>query len=333
MTGGDRDPLRSPEEERPNAVLFLESLAAGSGAAAQGGAVLFHDSTSGLSQIARRRLEQRVPLLRDRLRNERALALGHDPAELDPLSVESEDLAPQSDRGALVLSMLLPMLLVFMTFLGAFFPAVDLTAGEKERGCAETTLLLPVPRAVVHQGKILAVGTTAVIATALNLIAIGFSARHLLSGLGHMADLEVRFPITALVAIAPFALLFAFFVSAVLTSVAGLASSFKEGQALLGPAQMLFILPAMGGTLPGLELTPALALVPVLDVVLAFKAILLGKPLYLEYAITAVALTVYAALAIGLAMRLLSRESLLFQGRSFPLTRLFRLLFSPGGVR
>ena len=42
------------------------------------------------------------------------------------------------------------MLLVFMSVIGALFPAVDLTAGEKERRCAETTMLLPIPMTAVH---------------------------------------------------------------------------------------------------------------------------------------------------------------------------------------
>ena len=328
MRGEDSRAGEESKAERPDAVLVLARADD-----EPPHTVLFHDSTEGLSQIAQRRVSERLPLLREDLRAKRAEELGRDPGELDPMVIESHDLAPEHDRGALVLSMILPMLLVFMCFLGAFFPAVDLTAGEKERGCAETTLLLPVPRTAVHLGKILAVGTTAVLATALNLIAIGFSARHLLSALGPAAQIDVRFPITGLIAIMPFALLFAFFVSAVLTSVAGLASSFKEGQALLGPAQMLFIVPAMGGVMPGLELTPALAFVPVLDIVLAFKAILLGKLLVLEYALTALASLIYAAAAILFAMRMLSRESLWISGRGFPLSRLWRLWRSQGGVR
>jgi len=192
--------------------------------------------------------------------------------------------------------------------MGAFYPAVDLTAGERERRTEETTLLLPVPRVAVHQGKILAVCATAVLATALNLAALGLSAGHLVALARLGPEVQIDLPVEAFAAIAPLAVLFALFVSAVLTGIASLARTFQEGQALLGPVQMLFILPAMAGVIPGVELTPGLACVPVLNVVFAFRALLQGRALPLEYAITAISLLACAAIAVWIAVRALSRE-------------------------
>jgi len=328
LTGGDRDPAPvAGDDERPDAVLYVPSGSNGEGAQ------LFYDSTDSSSEIARARVEERVPPLIGQLRSELAEARGHDPRDLDALETRTHDIAPSEDKGALMLSFILPMLLVIMAVMGAFFPAVDLTAGEKERGTAETTLLLPVPRGAVHQGKILAVCGMAVVATFLNLFAIGLSAEHLLGMLAQSTELSVELPVGALVSIAPLALLYAFFVSAVLTGIAGLAASFKEGQALLGPVQIVFILPAMAGTLPGIELTPAMAFVPVLNVVLAFRSMLLGEGLYLEYVLTAASLLVYAILAIRLAVRLLSREAVSLAGETLPLRKLLGLLRSTGGTR
>jgi ABC-type Na+ efflux pump permease subunit len=195
-----------------------------------------------------------------------------------------------------------------MTVLGAFYPAVDLTAGERERRTEDTTLLLPVPRLAVHQGKILAVCAAALIATALNLLAIGLSAGHLLS-LARLGDgAQVELPLAPLVALAPLAALFALFVSAVLTGVASFARTFQEGQALLGPVQLAFIAPAMAGAVPGIESSIGFAFVPVLNVVLAFRGLLLGQSQPLFYALTALALCAYAALATWIALRALSRE-------------------------
>jgi len=172
------------------------------------------------------------------------------------------------------------------------------------------------------------------VATFLNLLAIALSAEHLLSmlnigGGGPQAVFEL--PVLALLATAPLALLFAFFVSAVLTGVAGLAATFKEGQALLGPVQMVFILPALIGVMPGLELTLGWAFVPVVNVVLAFRAMLVGEPLYLAYTVTALALLVYAWIAIRVAVRLLSREEVLLAGATIPVKRLLSVLRGEGG--
>jgi len=319
-----RGELESKADERLDAVLFFPPRA-------RGEAKLLFDSTDSRSTIAKRRIEERLPPLSARIRSSAARTRGHDPELLYPIQIENHDIAPRRDQGAVVLSLLLPLLLVVMAVMGAFFPAVDLTAGEKERGTAETTLLLPVPRLAVHQGKILAVCALSVVATFLNLAALGLSAEHLLATLAQ--DIQVEVPIHALISIAPLALLFAFFVSAALTAVAGLAATFKEGQAMLGPVQIVFIVPAFAGVIPGLELTPQTALIPVLNVVLAFRAMLLGKALLLEYSLTCAALLAYAALAITLAVRLLSRESVILSAATIPFTRLVGLFRSSGGAR
>jgi sodium transport system permease protein len=236
---------------------------------------------------------------------------------------------------AFMLSFVLPMLLVVMCVMGAFFPAVDLTAGEKERSTVETTLVLPVRRLAVQQGKILAVCASSVLATVLNLLALGLSAGHLLSTFTGRLDVGVaELPVMALVAILPLALLFAFFVSSVMVAAASLAASFKEGQALLGPVQILFLLPAMAGILPGLELDLRTALIPVVNVVLAFRAMLLHRALPLEYLVTALTLLVYALISIRLAVRVLGRENVALADETVPLWRMLALLRKPReGVR
>ena len=317
-------PPGGPADDGPDAVLVLADAEP---------ARLFYDSTRSRSQVARERVARRLPELAERLRASAAREAGVDPRTLEPLALRREDVAPPEDAGAVVLSSVLPLLLVVMAFLGAFFPAVDLTAGEKERRTAETTWILPVPRAAVHQGKILAVATTTVIATFLNLVALGLAANHLLGTLTSVADVQVELPLRSLVAVAPLALLFAFFTSAVLTGVAGLAATFKEGQALLGPVQMLFVLPALVGVTPGIELDLAWAWVPVVNVVLAFRALLLGKDLAPAYLATAAALALYAWIAIRVAVRLLSREDLALAGATVALRRVLAILRGPGAAR
>jgi ABC-type Na+ efflux pump permease subunit len=251
-----------------------------------------------------------LPAYAETLREERARAVGREIDELDPFRIEEpKDISAEEHGGAFLLSLILPMLLVVMTVIGAFYPAVDFTAGERERNTAETTLLLPVARLAVHQGKILAVCACAVLATALNLFALALSAGHLVNMLGDEAEIDIKLPLGALLAVVPLALLFAVFVSAVLTSVAATARTFKEGQALLGPVQMIFLFPAMAAAIPGLELTPALSCVPVVNVVLSFRAMLKGQWLPLEYSLTALTLFVVAALSVWIALRVLGSEA------------------------
>jgi sodium transport system permease protein len=145
------------------------------------------------------------------------------------------------------------------------------------------------------------------------------------------AAVRVDLPVRAFFQAAPLLLLFAFFVSSILTGVASLARTFKEGQALLGPVQILFVVPAMAGTLPGVELTPALAGIPVVNVVLCFKSLLRGESIALTYAITAVSLSALSV-ARSLSVWMLSRESQI-AGEGHGLEPLRRLLSSARGSR
>ena len=55
---------------------------------------------------------------------------------------------------------------------GAFMPAIDLIAGERERGTLETLLSLPGKRTEIFAGKLLVVATSALINLLLNLTSL-----------------------------------------------------------------------------------------------------------------------------------------------------------------
>jgi sodium transport system permease protein len=315
----------------PDAVLYLKA----DGEGERAGAEILHDSSSPKSEIALGRLQSRMPGFVRELRERSAAASGRTEPALEPFRREpSRDIAPPKALGAYLLSFILPLLFVIMSVIGAFFPAVDMTCGERERKTAETTMLLPIPRNAVHLGKILAVCVAAILATSLNLSALALSAEHLLRMLpSRGATVRVDLPVRAFFQAAPLLLLFAFFVSSILTGVAALARTFKEGQALLGPVQILFVIPAMAGTLPGVELTPALAGIPVVNVVLCFKSLLRGESIAVPYAITAASLVGLSVAAIALSVWTLSRESLLVSDGGTAWSRFLGVLRSPKGSR
>ncbi len=63
-----------------------------------------------------------------------------DPAILRPMTTENIDIAPSETKQALIWSKLLPLIMLVWALTGAFYPAIDLCAGEKERGTLETLL-------------------------------------------------------------------------------------------------------------------------------------------------------------------------------------------------
>jgi len=59
-----------------------------------------------------------------------------------------------------------------MTVTGAMYPAIDLTAGERERGTLETLAVSPVPTGQIVAGKFGVIVTIAMLTTALNLLSM-----------------------------------------------------------------------------------------------------------------------------------------------------------------
>ena len=69
----------------------------------------------------------------------RLLARGVDPRTVAPLAMEDMDVSTPQSRAALLLSFV-PYFFLFAAILGAFYLAIDSTAGERERGSLEPLL-------------------------------------------------------------------------------------------------------------------------------------------------------------------------------------------------
>ncbi len=281
--------------------------------------VLAYESTKSRSVLAVERIRKRWASFTEELREKALDASGTSVAALTPFELVRANLASEEDLSGFFFSFILPMTFVLMAVMGAFYPAVDCTAGEKERGTAETTLLLPPSRVGVQLGRILAVAVAALVATVLNLAGLTLAAEPLLAAAGK--DLAITIPWGAFALAIPMCAGFLVVASAILVALASFTNTFKQGQALLGVVQVAFLVPAVLGAMPGVELTTGLAFVPVLQTVLAFKAILSGfgaehGPGAAQLVIVFVTQLVYAALATLAAVRISSRESLLLGGVS-----------------
>ncbi len=78
------------------------------------------------------------------------------PASLvKPFDFKRENVAPPEKVGGNLLGGIVPYIIIILCFTGAMYPAMDLTAGEKERGTMETLLCSPVARVNLVLGKFL----------------------------------------------------------------------------------------------------------------------------------------------------------------------------------
>ncbi len=316
----EADFRRMIAEKRVRAVVelppgFAAALAAGAPATVR----LHHYEGEMKSGFGVGELERFFRELRERTVAERLAARGL-PADLVvPFKLERANAAPPEKVGGNLLGGIVPYVIILLCFTGAMYPAIDLTAGEKERGTMETLLCSPVNRTALVLGKFLTVlsaSLATMVCTLVSLVAcLVLGGRVLVAGSGGMAGaaaaptLDPLGAVGVFVMVLPVAVLFA----AVLLAVALFAKNHKEAQTYVSPMVVVIVLPAMVGMLPGVELNAKLALVPILNLTLACKELLSGvwhwPLLLLIFGSTAA----YAAAALAAAVALFKRESVLFR--------------------
>ncbi len=247
------------------------------------------------------------------------------PAIVKPFEIATRNAAPPEKVGGNLFGGMIPYFFLLLCFTGAMYPALDLTAGEKERGTMETILCSPVPRGDLVLGKFLMVLTASLgtVAFALlstivtmtiagSLLATSAAPGAKAAAGGGGSPLPSIDPLGLLAVVAmvlPMAVLFA----AVQFTLALFAKSFKEAQSYVSPLIVVIIMPAVIGMLPGVELNAKLALVPILNVSLVSKELVSGVWHWNYIALIFGSTCVYAAAALGLAVRMFNRESVLFR--------------------
>jgi len=245
------------------------------------------------------------------------------PESLDkPINPDQIDLAQEKQLAANVWSKMFPALLIMMAVTGAFYPAIDLGAGEKERGTMETLLISPASRTEIVTGKFLTVLLFSVCTAFLNLISIGFTGKHMLSIAGGGATSKFGEaalpPVDSLIWVVVLAVPLAALFSSLSLGLAMFARSSKEGQYYLTPLLMV----TMGLTVmcasPMYEITPFFAVMPVVGPALLLKALLLAPadptPLY-GYVVPVLVTSIgYSVLGLWWAIELFRREDILFRG-------------------
>ena len=90
-------------------------------------------------------------------------------------------MADRKCRDGAMWSKILPMLLLLWALTGAFYPAIDLCAGEKERGTLETLLSSPAERSEIVLGKLLTIMLFSIATAVLNLASMGITGRLVLT--------------------------------------------------------------------------------------------------------------------------------------------------------
>jgi sodium transport system permease protein len=278
------------------------------------------DSTKALERLNDALAEYRTRLVREREQG-RGLAAGFSQG----IDVLPRNVAGERRRAAEILGSVLPFILIVMSMLGGFYPAIDLTAGEKERGTMQTLMCAPVGPTEIIVGKFGAVWVMSLISALMNVGSLAATLARLVPG-QQFSIPPSSFALT-FVMLVPVS----FTMSAVFLAVATFAKDFKDGQNFLTPVYSVLALPAAITMLPGIRLSAGMTFVPVLNIALLIKSLLVGEaPADLVF-LTLLSSLVYATLAVLLASWVFQQEQVLLGGRQ-SMRELFGLERRAGGV-
>ena len=280
---------------------------------------IFWISSKDKSQIAFSRVSQVVHNWEDAIAQQTLKDSNVPASAAQPFHVAARDVAEPSQREAAIWAKILPFLLLIWALTGAFYPATDLCAGEKERGTLETLLSSPAERTEIVAGKMLTVMCFSGATSLLNLASMGVTGLMVMNHLGPLAKTlgaGLGLPpwsaiVWMLLALVPVSALF----SALCIALAVVAKSTKEAQYYLMPLVMVIMPLLVLPMAPGVDLTLGTSMIPLTGLVLLLRQLLEGEwrealPMVLPVAIVT---GTCCYIAIRWAVDQFNKESVLFR--------------------
>lgn len=262
-------------------------------------------------------LEDLVELYRDELLAEKLEAHGLTEDFLAPVTYDAKDSVSVSESAGMNLGGSIGVLLVVTIMLGAFYPAIDATTGEKERGTLETLLTLPVTNFQMIMSKYIAVSLFACVTAILSLVSLGASVVFLVNSVAEGVSEEFAgIDLSMILSWMP-VLLLVMIVTALLITAFSMcfcvfAKSFKEANNYITPVMLIVMFASMAGMLPSVELNYKTALVPIVNVSLLIKQVMAQQ---MNLALAGITIGInfcYSVLVVWILAKMYDSENVLF---------------------
>ena len=264
------------------------------------------------SREAHRRLQQVLLRQQDSLQNAQwqDLGIAIEPNELRVLEIE--DLSTASARAGNAVGKWLPIMLFLLISMGGLYTALDLFAGERERGTLETLLVSRLNRGTILAARFLLVLGFCLVTAWLALGSLWFGVSKGWIKMLPESGAESLLTLTQLAETAVLCIPLAALLGSLLILTAALAPDLKTGQALSMP--VLLVVSALAGVsaLPDISLSPLLCVIPISGLALGIRESLTGNLSPMMLAGVFVATSIHAAIGLRIAHRFLQRESILF---------------------
>ena len=310
------DPVQALRERQVLAVVRIpskmEQIIARDGQVHVG---ILYDTSDSESTAARDKVVDLISRYSQQVVARRLVARHLNPTDLLPVVLDERNMATQRQLSGMLLAGLLPFFIAMWAVVGGMSVAVDLAAGEKERGTLESLLVAPPSREAIVLGKFLAVLTASMGAVIIVIVAMMFSLRWGYPYLVHGATkLDVSLPLAAAAVLLGVAMLFSALVSAIQLALSVYARTPREAQQYVTPLYFVIVLPALAIQFISQWQSAAwVYLIPVLNTFFVFRELLLGTVNWGHLLLTALSCIFYASLVLGMAVALFSRESVILR--------------------
>ena len=280
--------------------------------------ITLHYNSASTVDVTQQRVREVIDGYNTSLRQESLSALNLNAEQLAfalaPVLLEKKSTADQREQMGAIIGGMLPYLLLMVCLTAAMYPAIDMGAGEKERGTLETLLLAPVPRGAIVLAKFLVlftVGMTSAVLMVGSMAALLLGFGNSLEGNLAVMVRSITLPDLAMVTLmlVPTAAIFA----SLLLSISIYAKSYKEAAGMITPLMLLTILPIVVAMLPGVELNWLWAMVPLTNVSLAMKELVKGTMDYRMFGVILASTTVIAGALLLLCRWWFKHEAVLFR--------------------
>ena len=273
---------------------------------AVGAVSIYFDSVREQSQMAADELDDQLRDLRRHIVAERERTQRLPSGFSRALDIISSDVASSVRRTGHLLGLGIPLLLIALSVVGALYVAIDITAGEKDRGTMETLLCAPVRPLEIVCGKLLTVWAMSLASSLANTASMAASFSRVTASIN-----LIEIPFSAYVLTFVLMLPVGFTVSALLMAVAVMARDAKDAGNFVSAALMFVFMPLVTVMAFNPQLNKWTACLPLANIMLLIKGAFLGEVRIETAFLATVSTAVYAALAIIFAARVFGREQIL----------------------
>lgn len=263
------------------------------------------DETSPSSGRAASKTLAALQSVKDSLVLARLRQAGLAPEVLEPIRLRRRSVTSQEKMGGFVLGSIAGYVIILVMFSRVLGVSIDVTVGEKQRGTMESLVSSPAPRASLAMGKALTCISASFLAGLLVTISLFYTFSNKGFQIEGMKNFVGQIPTDprTLVLLLLVMLCLAVFAGTLMLAIASAARSSKEAQSYLSPLLTLTIFPALLGGLPGMEISPALSWIPVLNASQLMKSIIQGQFLVLPFFLVCGSNLLYSLVAMWFAVR------------------------------